>query len=127
MSWEKDIEELRAREALAEAMGGEERLARQQASGKLNVRERVAALTDAGSFHEIGKIAGAAEYGADNKLASFRASPFVTGRALIDGRSVAIQADDFTIRGGAGDAAIYGKLLQSEQFANEYRVPLIRL
>jgi propionyl-CoA carboxylase beta chain len=127
MSWEKDIEELRAREKLAEEMGGAERVARQKASGKLNVRERVRALVDPDSFHETGKIAGDADYDANNELASFRASPFVTGRALIDGRPVAIQADDFTVRGGAGDAAIYQKLLYSEQLANEYRMPLIRL
>ena len=35
MSWEKDIEELRARETLAEAMGGSDRVARQRAAGKL--------------------------------------------------------------------------------------------
>jgi propionyl-CoA carboxylase beta chain len=127
MSWEKDIEELRARETLAEAMGGADRVANQKAAGKLNVRERVAALCDPGSFHEIGKIAGEAEYGPDNELTSFRASPFVTGRALINGRPVVIQADDFTVRGGAGDAAIYQKLQFTEQFAHEYRLPLIRL
>ncbi len=127
MSWEKDIEELRAREALAEAMGGQERVARQRASGKLTVRERVTALLDAGSFHEIGKIAGKGEYGADNQLASFRASPFVVGRGTIDGRPVAVEADDFSVRGGAGDAAIWQKLVFAEQMANEYRMPLIRL
>ena len=41
MSWRKDIEELRAREALAEEMGGQERVARQKSLGKLTVRERV--------------------------------------------------------------------------------------
>jgi propionyl-CoA carboxylase beta chain len=127
MSWEKDIEELRAREALAEQMGGPERVANQKAAGKLTVRERIAALIDPGSFHEIGKIAGKGEYGPDNALASFRASPFVVGRALIDGRAVAIQADDFSVRGGAGDAAIWQKLMFAEQMANEYRMPLIRL
>src|SRR5512147_2136080 len=127
MSWEKDIEELRKREALAEQMGGEERVARQKASGKLTVRERVAALVDAGSFHEVGKIAGKGEYGADNELAAFRASPFVVGRGAIDGRPVMIQADDFTVRGGAGDAAIWQKLVFAEQMANEYPMPLIRL
>lgn len=86
MSWEDEIEEKRRREALADAMGGADRVARQKAAGKLNVRERVAALCDPGSFHEIGKIAGKAEYGADNELASFRASPFVVGRAAINGR-----------------------------------------
>jgi len=127
MSWEKDIEELRAREALADAMGGEERVARQKASGKLTVRERVAALVDADSFHEIGKIAGKGEYGADNELCAFRASPFVVGRGAVDGRPIAIQADDFSVRGGAGDAAIWQKLVFAEQMANEYRMPLIRL
>lgn len=86
MSWEKDIEELRRREALADAMGGQERVARQKASGKLTARERVAALLDPGSFHETGKIAGKAEYSADNELASFRPTPFVVGRGEIDGR-----------------------------------------
>lgn len=127
MSWEKDIEELRRREALADAMGGEERVARQKASGKLTARERVAALLDAGSFHETGKIAGKAEYGADNELASFRPTPFVVGRGEIDGRAVTIQADDFSVRGGAADAGIWQKLVFAEQMANEYRMPLIRL
>src|SRR5512134_1265636 len=104
MSWAEDIEELRRREALAEKMGGDDRVARQKASGKLTVRERVDALLDKGSFHETGKIAGKAEYGDDNELASFRATPFVVGRGAIDGRPVMIQADDFSVRGGAADA-----------------------
>lgn len=127
MSWEKDIEELRRREALAELMGGEERLERQRAAGKLNVRERVTALLDPGSFHEIGKIAGRADYGPDNELSAFRPSPFVVGRGAINGRPVMVQADDFSVRGGAGDAAIWQKLVFAEQMANEYRMPLIRL
>ncbi len=127
MSWEKDIEELRAREALAEQMGGQERVARQKTSGKLTVRERVDALLDPGSFQETGKIAGKAEYGPDNELASFRPSPFVVGRGTIQGRPVMVQADDFSVRGGAGDAAIWQKLVFAEQMANEYRMPLVRL
>lgn len=127
MSWEDEIAEKRRREALAEEMGGADRVARQKASGKLNVRERVAALTDPGSFHEVGKIAGQARYGKNNQLESFRASPFVVGRALINGKPAMIQADDFTVRGGAGDAAIWQKLVHAEQMANQYRMPLIRL
>jgi propionyl-CoA carboxylase beta chain len=127
MSWKDEIEELRRREALAEEMGGEERVARQKAIGKLTVRERVHQLLDPGSLHEIGKIAGAAEYGPDNELANFRASNFVVGRGRIGGRPVMVQADDFTVRGGAGDAAIHGKVLIAEKMANEYRMPLIRL
>jgi propionyl-CoA carboxylase beta chain len=127
MSWEKDIEELRRREALADQMGGEERVARQKASGKLTARERVDALVDPGSFHETGRIAGKAEYGGDNQLESFRPTPFVVGRGAIDGRPVMIQADDFSVRGGAADAGIWQKLVFAEQMANEYRMPLVRL
>jgi propionyl-CoA carboxylase beta chain len=127
MSWKPEIEELRAREALAEEMGGTERVARQKALGKLTVRERVEALLDPGSFHEIGKIAGQAGYGRDNALESFRASNFVVGRGLVEGRPVMIQGDDFTIRGGAADAAIWQKMVLAEQTAHEYRMPLIRL
>jgi acetyl-CoA carboxylase carboxyltransferase component len=62
MSWEKDVEEIAHRKALAEGMGGPDKLARQKAQGKLNVRERIAALADPGSFREIGKLGGAATY-----------------------------------------------------------------
>src|SRR3954452_12279295 len=44
MSWEPELEELRRREALARNMGGEERVARQHASGRMTVRERIEKL-----------------------------------------------------------------------------------
>ena len=56
MSWQKEIDELRRREALAHKMGGEERVQRQHDNGRMTVRERVAALADADSFHEIGAL-----------------------------------------------------------------------
>jgi acetyl-CoA carboxylase carboxyltransferase component len=127
MSWRNEIEELRMREQRAEEMGGQERVGRQKAQGKLTVRERVAALLDQGSFHEIGKIAGVATYEANNQLESFRASNAVVGHGRLNGRPVAIQGDDFTVRGGAADAAIWGKMVLAEKIANEYRMPLIRL
>ena len=80
MSWEKELEELRRREALAEKMGGPEKLARQQERGKLNARERIAALLDEGSFREIGKIAGKGKYAADGTLEDFSPSNFIFGR-----------------------------------------------
>jgi acetyl-CoA carboxylase carboxyltransferase component len=127
MSWKPEIEELRAREALAETMGGAERVERQKAQGKLTSRERVTALLDTGSFHEIGKIAGVATYSADGVLETFQPSNMVTGRGRIDGRPVAIIADDFTVRGGAADAAIWQKMVQAEKFAGDYAMPMIRL
>ena len=127
MSWEKHIEELRVRERLAEKMGGGEPVSRQRGRGKLTVRERVSFLADPGSFHEIGKIAGRATYDADEKLESFTPSNSVMGRARISERPVFILGDDFTVRGGAADASIRGKLLQSIKQASEYRMPFVQL
>ena len=46
MSWEPELDELRRREALARETGGEERVARQHASGRRTVRERIERLFD---------------------------------------------------------------------------------
>lgn len=127
MSWQPEVDEIARRHKLAEAMGGADKLKRQKADGKLNVRERIAALADNGSFREIGKLGGAAAYDDKGKLTGFVPANIVFGRAKIDGRPVVIQADDFTVRGGAADASLHGKLLQSEKLANEYRMPLVRL
>ncbi|MEQ9640062.1 MAG: carboxyl transferase domain-containing protein [Alphaproteobacteria bacterium] len=127
MSWEAEIEELRRREALAKRMGGEEKVARHKNQGRLTVRERVDALIDPGSFHEIGAIAGKATYDEAGNLTDFVPANLVTGRAKIDGRPVVIAGDDFTVRGGAADAGIREKLIQVEQMANELRLPIIRM
>jgi propionyl-CoA carboxylase beta chain len=127
VGWEKEIEELRQREALAEKMGGEEKLARQHARGKLDARERLRRLVDEGSFREIGKIAGRGSYDENGDLTDLSASNFIYGRARIKGRTVVATADDFTVRGGAGDAALYRKFIQAEQMAYELRLPLIRM
>ncbi len=127
MSWEKEVEDLRRREALAEKMGGPEKLARQKERGKLNARERLAAILDADSFREIGKIAGKARYSASGSLEDFAPSNFIFGRGRIDGRAVVASADDFTVRGGAADAAIHRKFAMAEQMAHEMSLPLIRM
>ena len=51
----------------------------------------------------------------------------VMGRARIDGRPVAVTGDDFTVRGGSADATIKEKDIFIERFANQYRVPLVRM
>ena len=127
MSWETELDELRRREALAEQLGGVERVQRQHDGGRYTIRERLARLVDPGSFHEIGKIAGRATYDGSNDLETFTPSNFVFGRAAIDGRPVVVGGDDFTVRGGSADATIKGKHLMCEQMANELRLPLIRL
>jgi acetyl-CoA carboxylase carboxyltransferase component len=127
MDWQSEMDELRRREELAEQLGGPERVKRQHDGGRLTIRERIAALVDAGTFHELGKIAGRASYDDQNNLKSFTPSNFVFGRARVEGRPVVIGGDDFTVRGGSADATIKGKHTMCERMANELRLPLIRL
>jgi acetyl-CoA carboxylase carboxyltransferase component len=127
MSWDPEISELRAREALAFEMGGAEKVARQHEFNKLTIRERIDAIGDAGSFHEIGSIAGVGEYNDDGELKAFTPSNFVFGTAEIDQRPVILSGDDFTVRGGSADASIAGKRLRAEGLAVELRLPHIRL
>lgn len=126
MSWEPELQELRRREQLARRMGGDERVARQHASGRLTVRERVERLLDAGSFHETGALAGSGRY-EDGELVDFTPANMVIGHGRIDGRRVALQGDDFTVRGGAADAAIWEKNAYAERLAHDLRIPLVRL
>jgi acetyl-CoA carboxylase carboxyltransferase component len=125
--WAGEVDELRHREALARQMGGREKIERQHAGGKLTVRERIDALLDPGSFHEIGILAGRATYGDDAQLEAFTASNFVMGRGRIDGRRVVVGGDDFTVRGGAADASIWQKQVYAEQMALELHLPIVRL
>ncbi len=127
MDWQKEMDELRRREAFAEELGGPERVKRQHDGGRLTIRERVARLSDPGTFHEMGKIAGRATYDANNDLVDLTPSNFVFGRARVDGRPVVIGGDDFTVRGGSADATIKGKHNMCERMAHDLRLPLIRL
>lgn len=127
MSWEAEIEELRRREALARALGGPDKVRRQHEGGRLTVRERIEALVDRGSFHEVGAIAGRAEYDAEGELIRFTPSNCVMGRARVDGRPVVVVGDDFTVRGGSADATIREKPIMAERMAAELRLPIIRL
>ena len=107
-------------------MGGEANVARQHANGRLTVRERIDRLLDAGTFHETGALAGKAVY-ENGEMISFTPSNFVCGAGRIDGRKVVIGGDDFTVRGGAADAAIGNKMGYAERMARELRLPIIRL
>ena len=127
MSWQDEIDELKHREELAQEMGGEERIQRQHDNGRLTVRERIEKLVDKDSFHEIGALAGKAEYDTEGNLQNFTPSNFVLGTADINGRRVVLGGDDFTVRGGAADAKVGDKSGYGEQYALEMRLPLVRL
>ena len=127
MTWQSEVDELRRRQALAARMGGPEKVKRQKDGGKLTVRERIDALLDPGSFHEIGSVAGKAAYDEDGRLIDFSASNTIVGRGRIDGRTIVLQGDDFTVRGGAAEASIWAKSALAEQMAYELRLPIVRL
>ena len=127
MSWQHEVDEIRRREALAQEMGGEERVKRQHDNGRLTVRERISTLVDENTFREIGALAGKARYDEHGILQSFTPSNFVLGTANLDGRKVVIGGDDFTVRGGAADAKIGDKSGYGEKYALEMRLPLVRL
>ena len=126
MVWQPEIDELQRRRVFAEQMGGEAGVAAQRQRGKLTVRERIDLLCDAGSFQEIGQLAGAATY-EGNKLKHVRPSNMVIGLAELNGRKAVLTAGDFTVRGGASDAAIGNKGGYSQKMALEWRLPYVRL
>lgn len=127
MSWEPEIEELRRRQALAAQMGGADKVERQHAFGKMTIRERIAAMADAGSFHEIGELAGAGTYGENGELAEFTPASFLFGTAEIDSRPVMLSGDDFTVRGGSAELTFPAKRAKAEGLALELRLPHVRL
>ena len=126
MVWQPEIDELEQRRQFAAQMGGEAGIREQRRRGKLTVRERVDLLADAGSFQEIGELAGAATYDG-NALTDVRPSNMVIGLARLDGRPAVLTAGDFTVRGGASDASIGNKGGHAQNMALDWRLPFVRL
>jgi methylmalonyl-CoA decarboxylase subunit alpha len=114
--WQPLLDDLQARRQVASAMGGEQRLARQHTAGKLDARQRIAALCDPGSAVEIGALAG-----------SLPADAFVAVIGRVDGRFVAIGAEDFTVAGGSIGAANSAKRHRLVTLAGERGIPLVML
>src|SRR5476651_1628986 len=108
-------------------MGGVDKVKRQRDQGRLTVRERIDRLVDQKSFHEIGAISGIAEYDESGELTNLTPANCVFGRGKIDGRTVVVVGDDFTVRGGSADASISAKPTMAEQMAHDFRMPIIRV
>src|SRR5437667_10610546 len=87
MGWQPELDELRERERLARELGGADKIKRQHDAGKLTIRERIDSLVDPTSFHEIGAIAGRAQYDREGRRAALVPCNRVMGRAPIDGRA----------------------------------------
>ncbi len=108
-------------------MGGDEKVKRHRDLGKLTVRDRIAGLLDPGSFHEIGALTGRGTYDESGELTALTPANFVMGRGRVDGRTVVVGGDDFTVRGGAADAAIFQKQVHAERMAHDLGLPIVRL
>jgi acetyl-CoA carboxylase carboxyltransferase component len=127
MSWDNEVNEIKKRLKLIQEMGGKEKVKRQHDAGRTTVRQRIEALVDKNSFKEIGRLTGLSEYYDNGILKKLTPVNSVIGHAKINNIPVVIYGDDFTVRGGAADAAIHEKMIAAERFANEYKMPLIRL
>jgi methylmalonyl-CoA decarboxylase subunit alpha len=114
--WGEVLGDLAERRAAARAMGGDERLARHRKAGKLDARARVAELLDPGSFRELGTLVG-----------DVPADAIVAGSGTIDGRPVAVGAEDFTTVAGTIAGGSNAKRLRIAELAQQERVPLIML
>src|SRR5205809_197105 len=76
---------------------------------------------------ELGAAVGSLLEGADGELKNLTPANCVFGRGRIDGRTVVVVGDDFTVRGGSADASISAKPLMAEEMAHDFRLPIIRL
>jgi acetyl-CoA carboxylase carboxyltransferase component len=122
--------ELEQRREFSLALGGPEAVERHHAAGKLTIRERIDALVDGKSFHEVGRLTGQGHYDANGVLTKVTPAPYVMGLATVDGRPVAIGGEDYTVKGGAswsGDRKKGGQGGFVEELALHYKIPLINL
>ncbi len=87
---------------------------------KLFARARIALLVDEGSFVEDAALA-------NNRDHDLPADGVVTGTATIDGRVVAIMANDSTIKAGSWGARTVEKILRIQETAQQLRCPLMYL
>src|SRR4051794_13841242 len=124
--WEGLLDEVRRRRLRALDGGGAIRVERERANGRYVARERIDRLIDDGSFQELGTLATTPSPGGED-----RPSTFVCGVARIDGRPVAVGAEDFTVHGGGVGVHLqrykggWGGFI--EELAHEYGIPLVLL
>jgi acetyl-CoA carboxylase carboxyltransferase component len=120
-------EDLHERRAAARLGGGQERIDRQHAAGKLTARERIDLLVDAGTFTELGIQAGIhhAVRGLEGRDAP--ADGVITGYGRIDGRLAAVAAYDFTVMAGSMGATGELKVARLRELALTKRMPFVWL
>ena len=119
--WGPALDEISRRKDEAHAMGGEARRVRQHQRGRLDARERLAALFDPGTFHELGTLVGSTD---DPPVPG---DALVAGSGRVDGRPVLAGAEDVTVLGGSIGSGSSDKRYRLCQLAGQERVPLVML
>ncbi|MBT3429594.1 MAG: acyl-CoA carboxylase subunit beta [Proteobacteria bacterium] len=121
------LEELERRREAARQGGGQGRIDAQHAKGKLTARERIGTLLDEGSFEEWDVFV-------EHRCADFdmaeKAVPgdgVVTGHGTINGRTVFVFSQDFTVLGGSLSEAHAGKICKVMDHAMRVGAPVIGL
>ncbi len=127
MSTEERIEKLRDLRAEARHAGSQRAIDRQHDQGKQTARERLDMLLDKGSFQESDMLVRhrASGFGTEEKRVPGDA--VVTGWGTIDGRTVCVLAEDFTVFGGSLGEAVSEKICKVMDMAVKVGAPLIAL
>ena len=111
---------LNAANERAVAGGPQRHHAKSAEQGKLPVRERIALLFDTGSFTEDGLLS---HWDVDGE----GADGVVTGVGTVDGRPVAVMANDPTVKAGSWAPGTVEKILRLQERAASIRCPLVYL
>jgi propionyl-CoA carboxylase beta chain len=124
---EARIEQLRRLRDEAFHAGSERAVARQHEQGKLTARERIDHLLDKGSFQEVDMMVRhqARGFGIEDKRPPGDA--VVTGWGTVDGRTVFVFAEDFTVFGGSLGEAVADKICKIMDMALEVGAPVVGL
>ncbi len=127
MSHPDQIQEFIRRQSQAEAGGGPERIAKQHTSGKLTARERIEFLLDPGSFVELDKfvVHRCVDFGMENQ--KFLGDGVITGYGTVEGRTVYLFSQDFTVFGGSLSGAHASKICKVMDLALKTGSPVIGL
>jgi methylmalonyl-CoA decarboxylase subunit alpha len=120
-------EDLAARREQIKQGGGQAKIDKQHAAGKLTARERLALLIDEGTFVELG-IHGRPHF--SQRAMEGREAPadgVITGYGKVDGRLCAVAAYDFTVMAGSMGATGEIKVTRLRELALTQRIPMIWL
>jgi len=123
--WREKLDGIQEREAQLRLGGGDKRLAKHRAKGKMTARERVTALCDEDSqFVELGLWVAEGFY---EEYGGAPAAGVVVGLGKVHGREVVIVANDATVKAGAWFPLTCKKVLRAQEIALENRLPIVYL